>query len=120
MAFTRATSPPHLIVDLGVGRDRVAARYQRVGGTDELSLLIRIARGLIRTAVRDRVKTNMLRLPVGQRELKTLATSTFDGLWRRRPPVDDDPTYGLVRDEARWWVVHVDRLERQGTHGLSR
>jgi hypothetical protein len=98
----------------------VAASYQDVGGTDESDLLGRIARGLIHTAGKDRVKTDVLHLPVGQRELKTLTTSTFDGLWRRRPPVDDDPTYGLVRDEARWWVVHVDRLERQGTHGLSR
>lgn len=71
--------PPHLIVDLGVGRDRVLARYQRVGETDEARLLLGIARGIIRAVGRDFVEADVLLLPVGQGELELLPTP--DG-WR--------------------------------------
>ena len=70
----RVTLPPHLIADLGVGRDRVLAGDQGVGEPDEASLLLSIARGLIRTAGRDLVEADVLLLPVRQRELELLPT----------------------------------------------
>ena len=45
---------------------------QRVGETDELELLLSIARGLIRATGRDLKEVDMLRLPVGQGELETV------------------------------------------------
>ena len=70
--------PPHLIADLGVGRDRVFARGQGVGEADESDLLLSIERGLIDTAGRDLVEADMLRLPVRQRELETVSAPSFD------------------------------------------
>lgn len=64
------TLPPDLIVDLGVGRDRVAARDQGVGEPDERRLFGSITRGLIRTAGENLVETDLLRPPVGERELE--------------------------------------------------
>jgi hypothetical protein len=55
--------PPHLIADLGVGRDRVAARDQSVGETDELGLLGGISRGVIRAVGSDLVEADLPRLP---------------------------------------------------------
>jgi hypothetical protein len=52
------TLPPHLIADLGVGRD------PNVGETDEPGLLLNITRRLIRAAGGDLVETDTLRLPV--------------------------------------------------------
>ena len=75
------TLPPHLIADLGVGRDRVAARDQGVGETDELGLLGGIAWGLVLTVGRDILEADMPRLPDRQGELETLTTPSFDGLW---------------------------------------
>ena len=43
-------SPPDLVVDLGVRRDRMFAGDQYVGETDETELLVSVARGLIRAA----------------------------------------------------------------------
>ncbi len=73
------TLPPHLVADLGVGRDRVATGDERIGETDEPRLLGGITRGLIRTAGGDLMGTDMLRLPVGQRELEALTAPSFDG-----------------------------------------
>ncbi len=112
--------PPHEIADLGVGRDRVAARDQGIGEPDEPGLLSVIARGCIRTAGRDLVKADMVRLPVGQRELETLPAAAFDGLWRRRPPVDDDPAYATMGRASFRRIVRVDRFERQDGHSRSR
>src|SRR3954469_17069818 len=66
---SRVTLPPDLVADLGVGWDRVAARDQRVGETNEAGLLLGIAPELIRTAGRDLVKTNVLLVPVRQWKL---------------------------------------------------
>src|SRR5215212_10098992 len=76
----RLPLPPHLVADLGVGRDRVAAGDQGVGETDEAGLLLGIARGLIRTARSDLVEADVLRLPDRQGELETPTTTSFDGL----------------------------------------
>ena len=73
--------PPHLIADLGVRRDRVAAGNQGVGKTDEPDLLLSITRRFIGTARRDLVEADMLRLPVKQGELEILTTASSDGLW---------------------------------------
>ena len=54
---------------------------QRVGETDELALLLSIARGLVRASASDVEEADMLRLPVRQRELKTDSTTTFHRLW---------------------------------------
>ena len=51
---------------------------QSVGETDEPELLVSIARGLIRAAGRDLEEADMLRLPVGQRELETVSAPSFD------------------------------------------
>ena|SRR5215216_1879037 len=75
------TLPPHLVADLGVGRDRVAAGDQGVGETDEAGLLLGIARGLILTARSDLGEPDVLRLPDRQGELETPTTTSFDGLW---------------------------------------
>ena len=114
------TLPPHLVADLGVGRDRVATGGERISETDETRLLVGVARGLIRTAGGDLVETDMLRLPNWQRELEALTTPSFDGLRWRRSPVDDDPAHTARLDEPFWWIVRVDRLERQDTHSPSR
>ena len=73
--------PPDLIADLGSGRDRVAAGDQGVGEPDELGLLGSIARGVIRTAGRDLVEVDLLRLPERQGELETLTATPVDGPW---------------------------------------
>jgi hypothetical protein len=66
--------PPHLIVDLGIGRDWMATGDPSVGETDELRLLGDIAWGFIRTTGRDVAEADELLLPVRQRELKLLVT----------------------------------------------
>ena len=71
----REALPPHLVADLGVGRDWVAAGNQGVGEADEAGLLLGIVRGLIRAAGRDLGEANVLRLPVWQGELELLPTS---------------------------------------------
>ena len=98
----------------------MAAGGERIGETDELRLLGSITRGLIRTAGGDLMEADMLRLPDGQGELEALATPSFDGLRWRRPPVDDDPAHTSRLDKPLWWIVRIDRLERQDTHGHSR
>jgi len=80
LASYGATLPPSLIADLGVGGDRVLARDQSVGETDESGLLLGIARGFIRPAGRDLMEANMLRLPDRQGELETPTTPSFDRL----------------------------------------
>ena len=112
--------PPHEIVDLGVGRDRVAARDQGIGGTDEPGLLGVVARGFVRTTGRDLAKADMPRLPVRQWKLQILPATSFDGPWRRGPPVDDDPAYAAVGKEPFRRIVRIDRLERQDVHSRSR
>ena len=112
--------PPDLVVDLGVGRDRMLAGNQRIGETDETELLLSIARGLIRAAGRDIEEADMLRLPFRQRERETVSAPWFDGVGWRRPPIEDDPAHALVRDQAYWWIVRIDRLERQDRHSRSR
>jgi len=96
----------------------VAAGDQSIGETDEPLLLLSITRGLIRTAGSDLVEADMLRLPDRQGELETPTTRSFDGPWWRRPPVDDDATHTARGKESFWWIIRVDRLERQDTHGV--
>ena len=98
----------------------MAASGERIGETDEPRLLLGIARGLVRPAGGDVLETDELRFPDGQRELEALTTPSFDGLRWRRPPVDDDPAHTAGLDAPFWWVVRIDRLKRQDTHGPSR
>ena len=68
----------------------MAAGDQGVGEADEPGLLVGITRRLIRTAERDIVEADVLRLPVWQGELELLTTPATGRLWWRRPPVDHD------------------------------
>jgi len=54
------------------------AGNQRIGETDETELLLSIARGLIRAVRRNFEESDMLRLPVRQRELETVSAPSFN------------------------------------------
>ena len=75
----RGSLPPHLIVDFGVGRDRVVTGDQCIGETDEPFLLGSITRSVIRSVEGHFVEPDKLFLPVEQGELKALTTSPFAG-----------------------------------------
>ena len=70
--------PPDLVVDLGVGRDRMLAGNQRIGETDETELLLGIARGLVRAAGSDLKEADVLRLPVREGKLKAVSAPSSD------------------------------------------
>ncbi len=57
------------------------AGNQRIGEPDEPELLDSIARGLIRAAGGNLVEADVLRLPVGQGELKTISATSLHRRW---------------------------------------
>ena len=53
----------------------------RIGEANEPDLLLSIAWGLVYTAESDLGEADVLRLPVGQRELEARTTPSCDGRW---------------------------------------